>query len=99
MGRDIAIAQIEPGLAEEAAERIEGMETLVREAPTVGAIHDAAERVDDRVNVGRDVQSVKLLVVSRVDDDVQQPRVEAADQPADKLSGPHPPRKRGYRGS
>ena len=94
---EIAIAKVEPGPAVEAGERAQRVEAFALEAPSGLRIGGAGERVDDRVEVGRDVKSVELLVVAGVDDYAQARLAGHAHQAAQELSRPHPPRKRGDR--
>ena len=57
MGREVAVAEIEPRLAVKTSERAERVEGLALETPAVGLIDDAGERIGDGVNVRRDVES------------------------------------------
>ena len=98
MGREVAVAKIEPGLAVEPAERVERVEAFAFEAPAMLAIDDTGECIDDGVNVGRDVETIKVLVVAGIDDDGHLARIDALDQAAEELSRTHPPRQRGDRG-
>ena len=95
--REIAIAKVEPGLAVEAGERAQRVEALALKAPSGRRIGGAGERVDDRVEVGRDVKPVELLVVAGVDDYAKARLAGHAHQAAQELSRPHSPRKRGDR--
>src|SRR5882762_5748424 len=95
---EITVAEIEPTLAVEPAECVEGVEGLAFEAPSVLAIDHAGERVDHRVNVRRNVKPVEMLIVAGVDDDGHLARIDAPDQPAEELSRTHSPRQRGDRG-
>src|ERR1700686_5181527 len=95
---EVAVAEVEPGFAVEPAQRVERVEALALETPSVGAIDDAGERVNHRVDIGRNVEPVEMLVIAGIDDDAQPARIDPLDQSAEKLSRPHSPRKRGYRG-
>ena len=60
-----------------AAERVEAGEACRRARPQPCArIDDAGQRVDDRVEVGRDVQAEEGLVVAGVDDDREAARIK-----------------------
>ncbi len=92
MRGEVAIAESEPRLAVKALERRQHVEGFALEAPSLCAIHRARERVGDGVDVGRDVQPVKGLVVAGVDDDGQPRGIDTPNQPADELSRTHSPR-------
>src|SRR5580704_8514579 len=98
MRREVAIAEIEPGLAVEPAQSVERVEALAFEPPAMLTIDHTAESVDHRVDVRRNVQPVKMLVVAGINDDVHLARIDALDQPAKELSCTHSPRQRGDRG-
>src|ERR1700687_4118952 len=97
MGREVAIAKIEPGRTvktRECAERVEG---FALESPSVRAADHTRERINDRVDIRRDVEPIEVFVIAGVDHDAQVARVNASNQSADELSRTHSPRKRGDR--
>ena len=58
---------------------------VVREAPARLRVHDIRERVDDGIEVGRDVEAEELFVVGRVADDRDRGRIDDIDQPAQEF--------------
>src|SRR5205823_1605913 len=66
MGGEVAIAQAEPGRAAVALEGLDHRPALARQAPSRLLVDGAAERVDDGVEIGTDVEAVKDDVVARV---------------------------------
>ena len=68
VGREVLVAEPEPGGDVVARERVERGEGLAFEAPALRGVRRAGERVGDRVEVGGDVQPVELVVVAGVDD-------------------------------
>ena len=68
MEPQVAVAEREPVLAAERAGRLECAPGLVAAAPAAPLVGDARERVEDRVEVGRDVQAEHLDVVADVAD-------------------------------
>jgi len=78
---EVAIAQVEPRRFTEANHLAERPEALVAKAPASLLVEEAAERVADGVQVGRDVEAPDLGIVARVTDDGHrsplQKRVEA----------------------
>ena len=70
-----------------AAERVERGEGLAFEAPALGDVRRAGERVGDGVEVGGDVQPVELVVVAGVDDGDDLARRHGAHEPGEETSG------------
>ena len=68
MGGEIAVAELEPGLAAERRERRHEGPGLVAPAPAALRIVETGERVHQRVDVGRDRQAEMLEVVAGVGD-------------------------------
>src|SRR5579885_3662161 len=97
MRGEVAIAERKPRRPVETLERGERVEALVAESPAVFGIREARQGVDDRIDIGRDVQSVELFVVAGVDDYPHAPLVDTADQSAQEPSRTHSPRKHGDR--
>ena len=87
----VAIAKIEPGRAIEAGERAQRGKGFTLQAPSSQRIGSAGERVNDRIEIGRDVKAVELLVVAGVDDYAKARLAGRAHQAAQELSGPTPP--------
>ena len=67
--RQIQVTEAEPRLAAEALERVHAAERVAACAPAALLVDEPSERVQDRVDVGRDAQPVQGHVVARVDDD------------------------------
>ena len=87
MRGEVAVAEAEPRLGAEVAHGLEAAEGLAREAPAPLDIEPAGERVGDRVEVGRDVESPDLGVVAGVADDGQVARVHDGRQASEELGG------------
>src|SRR5205814_6196880 len=68
MEPEIAVAELEPGLAAEPLDRVEGVPGLLRAAPSALLVSQAGERVEQRVQVRRDVEAVHLEVVADIGD-------------------------------
>src|SRR5437016_4247744 len=71
MGGQIAVAEVEPGLAAEAPEGLHKAPGLVPPAPAELEVVDAGEGVEQGVDVGRDRKSQMLEVVAGIGDDNQ----------------------------
>ena len=67
--RQVQVAEAEPRLAAEALERVHAAERVAACAPAARLVDEPSERVQDRVDVGRDAQPVQRDVVARVDHD------------------------------
>src|ERR1700677_2729200 len=98
MGRKVTVAEIEPGLAVVASQGFERVEALALEAPAVGLVDDAAQRIGDGIDIRRDVESKELLVVTGVHDYREAARIDPEDEAAQELSCTHSPRQRGDHG-
>ena len=68
MGRDIAVAEAEPGVGLVTVERVEARERLALETPTELAVGCTGQGVRDRIEVGAHAQPVELVVVAGVAD-------------------------------
>ena len=79
---EVAVAEPEPRLAAERRGALERVPRLVRTAPAALLVGQAGERVEDRVEVGRDVEAEHLDVVADVADDRELARVDHLDEPA-----------------
>ena len=66
---DVAVAEPEPVLPTEARRRLEGVPRLVGSPPAALGVDEPAERVDEAVEIGRDVEAEDLDVVADVADD------------------------------
>ena len=86
MRGEIAVAEREPRGLAEPAERAETGERIALEAPPAPGVGAARERIDDGVEVRRDVEAEEDLVVARVADDRQASRVDDAREAAEKPS-------------
>jgi hypothetical protein len=88
---EIAVAEIEPGRLAEADHLAEGAKGLVAEAPASSFVDEAAQRIADGVEVGRDVEpqtsasSPVLPMMPRV------PGSTSASRPLRSLAAPVPP--------
>ena len=51
MSREVAVAEIEPGLAVIPSQRVERVEALALEAPAVRLIDDAGQRIGDGIDI------------------------------------------------
>ena len=79
MEAEVAVAEPEPRLAAELAGRLERVPGLVGAAPAALLVGDARERVEDAVEVGRDVQAEHLDVVADVAYDGDVVRVDDSE--------------------
>ncbi len=68
MGGEIAVAELEPGLAAERAQCCHEVPRLVAPAPAAFGVVETGEHVHQRIDVGRDRQPKMLEVVARVGD-------------------------------
>ena len=68
MEADVAVSQREPDLRRRAARPAERVRRLVADAPAALLVEEPGQRVEDGVEVGRDVQAEELDVVADVDD-------------------------------
>ncbi len=73
--------------------RLDERERLARESPAASLVGEPRQRVHDRVEVGRDVLTPVLEVVSRVDDGRERPRRKRASQAAQQTSAADAARK------
>ena len=71
VGRQVPVAEAEPGLLAVALEHRRRAEGLVADPPALAAVVEAGQRVHDGVVVGADEEAVALEVVGGVDDDGQ----------------------------
>ena len=78
---DVAVAEDEPVRAAEPADDAEGLAGVAVDAPALLGVHDAGQRVEARVEVGRDVQAEQLDVVADVADDRHRLGADGVDQP------------------
>src|SRR5205823_5600129 len=86
-GRQIAVAEAEPGQAPVALEVVHHRPRLADQPPTRLRVHRARQGVDDRVDVGAHMQAVQHDVVARVDHRGHVPRLTHLQQPAEKAGG------------
>ena len=71
MHREITIAEPEPGLAAECAERLHERPGLVAPTPTEQRVVESRQGVHDRVEIGRDTEAKMLEIIAGVADDQQ----------------------------
>ena len=71
VGRQVPVAEAEPGLLAQLGEAVHHRPRLVREAPAPFGVIQAGQRVGDRVVVRPDREAVQHQVVAGVDDDGQ----------------------------
>ena len=69
MQPEVEVAELEPAFAAQLANRLEGAPRLVRSPPAALVVAESRNRVDDRVEVGRDMEPEHLDVVADVSDD------------------------------
>ena len=86
----VEIAEPEPRLPAERAHGLEHAPRLVRAAPAAALVVETGERVEDRVEVGRDVQTEHLEVVADVADDGDVARLDDVDEALDEPRSAHP---------
>ena len=80
MEPQVAVAELEPRLRAELLGRGARVPGLVRATPALLGVEQARERVDDRVEVGRDVETRYLEVVADVADNGDAARAERLGQ-------------------
>ena len=68
MESQVAVAELEPGLAAQQPDRFARVPGLTRTPPAALVVTEPAEGVEQRVEVGRDVEAVHLEVVADVGD-------------------------------
>src|SRR5438094_870612 len=68
MRGEVAVAQVEPRLGAEVAHRLEAAERLAREAPAAGRVEPTRERVHHGVEVGGNVETPDLGVITGIAD-------------------------------
>src|ERR687897_1461534 len=68
MHPEIPVAELEPRFASKIGDRLERVPGLAGSPPTSFLVVQAGERVQDRVEVGRDVEAENLEVVADVPD-------------------------------
>ena len=95
---DVAVAEPEPVLASPRRGRLERVPRLVGAAPTALSVDQPGERVEQAVEVGRDVEPEDLDVVADVSDDGELVRRRARRRDRAR-SGRRRPRPRGGRPS
>ena len=81
---EVAVAELEPGLAPVAPHHLERVERLLREAPAALLVREVGQRVHHRVHVRRDVEPPVLEVVPRVHDHGERSRREGAGEAVDE---------------
>src|SRR6188472_2913618 len=84
METEIAVAEREPVLSAQPADRLESAPGLVAPSPAAALVGNAGERVEDRVEVRRDVQAEHLDVVADVPDHGRPRRARDLDDAADE---------------
>ena len=82
MQAEIAIAEPEPALAAEPPRFLEGDPGLVRPSPAALLVGDVGQRIQDAVEIGRDVKTEHLDVVADVPDHGDACRIGRAHETA-----------------
>ena len=83
MRGEVAVAEVEPGLAAELRGHGHEGPRFARQSPAGLGVVDAGERVHHGVEVGRDAKAEVLEVIARVDDDrkvLAEQTVQAVDE-------------------
>ncbi len=93
MGREVPVAEAEPGLAPEPAHRFEAVERVVTDPPASRAVEETGQGVGDRVEIGRDAEPPPVEIVAGVADDEEPARLDHAHQAAEELRGPRSARE------
>ena len=86
--RQVAVADLEPRLLAQLGQLAERRQRVAAHAPAEFAL-ESGKGVDDRVDVGRDVQPMPLEVVADVADGGDVRRVGGAAQPFEESGGAH----------
>src|SRR5262249_31482045 len=95
-GRQVAIAQPEPGRVAERREPLDGAEAVAGEPVALLLVDPTRQRVGDDVEVGGDVHAVERVVVAGVDDGGDAFGREAAGEPAQEARGADAPSQRDH---
>ena len=77
MEGEIAIAQSEPGLPAQRLERRHEVPALIAAAPAQLAIGEAGERIENRVDIGRDGEAQMLEIIAGIHDEREVPAKDA----------------------
>ena len=92
VGRQVGVADGEPARLAVALEHGVGGHRVAADAPAAFGVDQAAERVEQRVDVGRDVEAVQLEVVADVGDDGELDAVGSSSaKPCASFVPPVPP--------
>ena len=97
MGREIAVAEVEPGLAAEASQRLHKGPGLVAPAPAELRIVEAGEGVEQGVDIGRDREPQMLEIVAGIGDDGQRAGRQDAIEAERQLGAADPARQRKHK--
>jgi hypothetical protein len=71
MHRKVAVAKLKPGLAAEFAQRAHELPGFLRSTPAALWVGQTAERIEYRVEIGRDLETEVLEVIAGIYDDGQ----------------------------
>ena len=82
MKAEIPVAETKPLIPSPGGRRLEGVPGFVGSSPAALRVDEPAERVEQAVQVGRDVQAEDVDVVTDVSDDGQLPRLEDRVEPS-----------------
>src|SRR5207247_11218611 len=91
----VAVSDPKPRLAAELLQSPERLERVAAHAPSRLGVGEPGERVDDGVEIGTDVKSMPLEVVSGVDHDRDVARRDDLDEPGEELRRPDASGERG----
>ena len=87
--REVAVAEVEPNLHAERAQRVHDGERVAGQAPAA-RVDEVGEPEGDEVGVGRDVRAVDLDVISRVHDRRQPLGLDHVGHPPHELGAAGP---------
>src|SRR4029453_6989809 len=89
MRSEVAISEVEPLRSVIGAHRVEALKRVRSNAPTGRLIDEAAQRVSDCLQIGRDMQAEELYVIACIDDDREMLRVDRCAQSFEEFRRPN----------
>jgi 2-phospho-L-lactate guanylyltransferase len=96
MEAEITVAEREPAFTADPGRQLECVVGLVADAPASLLVEQIGERVQDGVEVGRDLEAEDLEVVSDVDDRSNRVRARRSGERVDAARAPKAPAEDGY---